>query len=142
LSSTSTNDYAAAAAVSVVLPLIVSALVWRFAERISTFTGPEAETRSTDCSDSDRVVVIGTFLIGLCMVLLGVEAAVQLEVIYWTLDALNRGSSVPEGELLLQRLPERLSYIMKLVFGVLLIAGKDMFPRLFRWARYAGTSAS
>ena len=142
LLSESTTNYSEVAIGSVLVPLFVSALVWGFAERISSFKGPAAEVQPTEDSDSKRLVVIGTFLIGLCFVLVGVEGAVRREVLYWTLDALNRGASIPEGEVMLQRLPERLSYILQMVLGVLLIAGKDMLPRFYRWARYAGTGAS
>ena len=134
--------FVAAGVVAVVVPGLAAASVWYFAESISSFQGDNADTSLGDTANTHQLVVIGTFLVGIYTVLLGIESAARIEVVYWVQEASNSSSTSPDSAALIQNLPNRISYITQIVLGTLLIVGRNMILRIFHWTRYGGTSAS
>ena len=144
LSSSSITGYGfvEAGAVAVLIPGLAAASVWYFAETICSLPGNNADSSLGDTANTDQLVVIGTFLVGLYTVLLGIESAARIEVVYWVQEASNTNTMSPDNEALIRRLPNRISYITQIVLGMFLIMGRNMISRIFHWARYAGTDAS
>ena len=136
-SSISGHGFIGVAAVAVVVPGVAAASVWYFAERISTLKTEYADSILGENVGTHQLVVIGTFLVGLCAVLIGIESGIRIEAVFWVQDATNSNS-----EVLLDRLPNRISYIVQIVLGTFLIVGRNMISRIFHWTRYAGRNAS
>jgi len=142
MSSFSGYDFVEAAFVAAFVPLLAASAVWYFAEKISSFQNDNADVNLTDNANIRQLVVLGTFLIGLTVFLFGIEGAVRTEVAYWAQDVSNTDGTPQDGGIWYERLSNRASYTTRLVLGLFLMAGKTLVPRIFRWARYAGTGAS
>lgn len=141
-STISRYGFVGASVVAVLVPGIAAVVTWRFGEKISTIEHEDATTELAEGVGTDQLVLVGTFLVGLYTVLLGMESAVRVEVINWVQEATNLNSTHPSDTEWLQRLPNRLSYAAQLILGTVLMTGRNVILRMFHWARYSGRSFS
>lgn len=140
--ATSTWQALVSGTFAVAAPVVAAVLVWRLAPTIGSFGGDNSDPALASTSSDAKLIVIGTFLVGLYALLFGIVNAVSVEVGLWAQDALNETTRFPTDSAWLRSLPSRVPYLIQIVLGIILMLGRNGFVSVVSRARYAGRSAS
>lgn len=119
-------------------PLIAAAVIWFMAARLSGFDTTAGEEAAPPARDFALLVNAGILLIGLYALLFGIIDLVRVEAGFWAQEY-YRPEDIPlTSQELISRWPARASYALKIVFGFLLVVGRDAVAHFFRHLRRAG----
>jgi hypothetical protein len=125
-----------------IAPGLVAVGLWVYADRISGFVNqPEATEQQHPLTGVD-LVRLGTALIGICLLLLGVIYATAVEA-----GNLARADIGVEYQSMLDQhnarmVGERASYLVQILIGIALLLGKERISALLVRAKYAGVDTS
>ncbi|MEM7432864.1 MAG: hypothetical protein AAF351_13145 [Pseudomonadota bacterium] len=125
-------------AVSVV-PALAAVMLWRFAPKICDVAG-FSDNSGTDVDLSGATLIaVGTALIGVWVLAEALIFAAGVEVQnYWRYQP-DPDQLDPLGS---QLAGNRASYVLRIVFGLLLLFGKDSIAALIQKARRVGVTAT
>jgi hypothetical protein len=124
------------------VPLIAGLLVWRSAATICNMQNVDVDPHLAEQPNSQQLIAIGTFLVGLYVLLFGIVSATTVETSIWAQAVLNENTTFPKGSVWIRQLPSRIPYILQIVLGIGLILGRSTIAKFFDKVRYAGTGAS
>lgn len=117
------------------VPGLAAIGLWVFADRISAVPvqGANADTAAT--IDGPVVLRIGMTLLGIYFLVMGLIEAARIEAVQFALRDMD---GEHQSMLDARTLGDRIAYATQLLFGLVLIVGRDYLSALFVKARHAG----
>ncbi len=112
------------------VPALAAAGLWVFADRICRLPGAADRDRAEETADGVDILRIGTSLIGLYLLADGTMAAASVEMQHWMLPDLGDKFDNFMDEATARTMGFRAAYVVEIVLGIVLIAGRDRIARL------------
>ncbi len=133
-------------ALATLVPGLVAIFLWVLAERISTVPGKGDSDVSAERMSQADLIGVGTLVIGLYVFVMAIFSIVQSELAAQMMRDLaerytSEGSSFTLSSQSVELNARRITNLVELVLGALLIFGRASIARLLTRARYAGTGA-
>lgn len=122
-----------------VTPGLAAIGLWTFAGRISTLPGHESAMESHDIPTGLDIARIGTALIGLCFVVVGITTGASVEIIDLLQPELGPEYQRLAAELAAKTMGARLSYLLQILLGLAFFFGRDRISAMLVRMKYAGT---
>ena len=109
----------------VLAPFVTAFLIWGYAEQISSVPVISAHMPKIESLSPQILVQIGTYLIGVYVLVFGVVSAFESEATAWAQSNMFRDSEITRDTLSPHTIGNRVSYFAQIVIGLaLLILGK------------------
>ena len=121
-----------------VLPVATAFLLWRFPNLISGSLYSRSEEGAGKSLDIDKVLLVGVSLIGLYTLVFGVIDLVYFEAHRYAELQLAKDANFPEYPVLPQTVAGRITNILQVILGVVLIYGRRGIALFLRQIRTAG----
>ena len=134
-------------ALAVLVPGLVAVFLWVFAERISTVPGQDDSDSSAAPMSQTDLIGVGTLVIGIYVFVMAIFGIVQAELTaHMMRDMADRYSDQESFGVLDREVvrmnARRITNLVELLLGALLIFGRASIARLLTKARRAGTGAA
>jgi len=121
-----------------VVPGLSAIGLWVFADRISSVVDRFETTESQQPLTGVDLVRIGTALIGMCVLVLGIISGVNVEVANLARPDLGAEFQSMLDETKARMIGLRASYLAQIVIGLVLLLGRERISVMLAKAKYAG----
>jgi hypothetical protein len=122
------------------IPGLAAVGLWVFADRISNVSDQSEVTESPTPLNGLEIVRIGTTLIGICFLVMGITTAANVEVL--SLLAPDLGSEF-QSQIDVQQartIGSRVSYAVQILLGLALVFGRERLSNMLVKIKHAGVN--
>jgi len=102
---------------------------------VADFLAKGTSRENTPGASASELAILGFGLIGMVVLIDGIEKIIQQSVVYFTKPEIDMGVQIIKHEVKLQLL---IAGIIKICIGILLLFSPSGIIRLLRWSRDAG----